>query len=51
MVATNEIATHISASLEHAIHAYYDIIIFGNEIMVDKAINKGDQCLHYKIKR
>ena len=42
-VTANSIATCISASLVHDIHAYSDGITFSNAIMVDKTINKGKQ--------
>ena len=40
MVAENEIATRIPASMSYELHDYYNRIKFANAIMVDKSRKK-----------
>ena len=47
-VAVNLIARRISSSLTHDVHKYYDGINFSNEIILDKARNKGDKNPRYQ---
>ena len=49
MVSINETETRIPALITYELHDYYDMIKFSNAIMVDKARNKGEKCLHYKL--
>ena len=51
MVAKNAIATRISATLSHDVHAYSDRIKFANEIMVNKARASNVYVMDWKNER